>query len=307
MPAPVRNLQLTWFNRQGEVGEKIPGATGEFSGMKVSPDGSKAAIVQVKVFAQQASISVIDFARGTNNRFTFGPGVNVQPVWSPDGQHVAWCSTAGGNTSIMQKAANGAGNEEVLFQVSGDYKLSPTNWSPAGRYLIFIRDKNLWALPVAPAANGSRTPIPLIQSPENKSSAMISPDDRWVAYLSSETGRSEVYVQGVNLSSSNTGKWVVSTGASGLLGWQADGKQLLYFSADGALMAVGLTGGPVFQPSPPQLLFKLPPRFLRLSPNPSLLAGATANHQRILMSMPVQESERQELSVILNWRPAPGK
>jgi hypothetical protein len=136
---------------------------------------------------------------------------------------------------------------------------------------------------------------------------MISPDDRWVAYLSSETGRSEVYVQGVNLSSSNTGKWVVSTGASGLLGWQADGKQLLYFSADGALMAVGLTGGPVFQPSPPQLLFKLPPRFLRLSPNPSLLAGATANHQRILMSMPVQESERQELSVILNWRPAPGK
>jgi len=307
LPASVRNLQLTWFNRQGEVAGKIPGATGEFNGMKVSPDGGKAAVVQIKVFARQASISVIDFARGTNNRFTFSPGVNVQPVWSPDGQRVAWCSTAGGNTSIMQKAANGAGNEEVLYQVSGEYKLGLTDWSQDGRYLIFTRDKNIWALPVASAGSGNRTPIALIQSPENKSSAAISPDNRWVAYLSNETGRSEVYVQGANLSSPNTGKWMVSTGASGLLGWRADGKELLYFSADGAIMAVGLAGGPVFQPSLPQLLFKLPPRFLRLSPNPSGLAGATANHQRILMSMPIQESERQELSVILNWRPAPGK
>jgi Tol biopolymer transport system component len=307
LPAPIRNLQLTWFNRQGEGAEKVPGATGEFSGMKVSPDGSKAAIVQVKVFAQQASISVIDFARGTNNRFTFGPGVNVQPVWSPDGQRVAWCSTAGGNTSIMQKAANGAGKEEVFYQVSGDYKLNLTDWSPDGRYLIFIRDKNIWALPLEPGGNGARTPIPLVQSPESKSSAAVSPDNRWVGYLSNETGRWEVYVQGVNLSSPNTGKWMISTGASGLLGWRADGKELLYFGADGAVMAVALSGGPIFEPSPPQLLFKLPPRFLRLSPNPSGLAGATANHQRILMSMPVQESERQELSVILNWRPAPAK
>jgi Tol biopolymer transport system component len=299
LAAPVRNLQLTWFNRQGEVAGKVPGSPGEFTTMKVSPDGSKAALVQQKVFAAQASIWVMDFARGANSRFTFGPGLQMQPVWSPDGQRIAWRSIADGKTSILQKAASGAGNEEVLYQVTGDVGLGLTDWSPDGRHLIYTQGKDIWALPVA---NGSRTPIPLVQSPDNKSWAVLSPDNRWVAYLSNETGKPEVYVQGVSLSSSNGGKWMVSTtGATGLAGWRADSKELLYFS-EGALRFVSLTGGPVFQPGPPQVLFKLPPQFLRLAFNPAFLAGATADHQRILMAMPVQENERQELSVILNWR-----
>ncbi len=306
LPAAIPNLQLTWFSRQGEPEGKAPGGSGEFSGMRVSPDGSKAVVRQIKVFAGQSSLWVMDFTRGVNNRFTFG-GAESGAVWSPDSQRIAWRSSSGGNTSIVQKPASGAGTEEAIYQVGGNIDLNPTDWSRDGRYLIFTKEKNIWALPLAPSGNNASAPIPLVQSPDNKSAAVLSPDNRWVAYLSSESGKPEVYVQGVNLSSSNGGKWMVSRGASGLCGWRADGKELLYFSADGGLMAVDLPGGAVFQPGPPQLLFKLPPQALRLASNPSYFAGATADHKRILLSMPLRENERQELSVILNWHPAQAK
>ena len=97
---------------------------------------------------------------------------------------------------------------------------------------------------------------------------------------------------------------MVSRGALGLVRWRADGKELLYVGPDGGLMAVGLSGGAVFQPSPPQLLFKLPPEFLRLSGN---LADVSRDNQKILLSMPAGEGARQALSVVLNWQPGMAK
>ena len=168
--------------------------------------------------------------------------------------------------------------------------------------MIYSLNRDLWALPVGPGTGVDRKPIPLIQSPENKYGAYLSPDGRWVAYVSNESGSPEIYVQGVNLSSPNGGKWMVSKGALGLARWRADGKELLYVGADGGLMAIALNGGPVFQPSPPQLLFKLPPEFLRLSSNPGGLADVSRDNQKILLSIPTQESARQALSVVLNWQ-----
>jgi hypothetical protein len=88
----------------------------------------------------------------------------------------------------------------------------------------------------------------------------------------------------------------------GLVRWRADGKELLYLGPDGGLMAVALNGGSVFQPGPPQLLFKLPPEFLRLSSNPGALADVSRDNQKILLSIPAQEGARQALSVVLNWQ-----
>ncbi len=299
LPATSRIWQLTWFNRKGEVIGK-PVQTEEFRMLKLSPDGNKAAVEREQVFAGQSSIWVIDLVLGTNSRLTFGAGYNGAPVWSPDGSRIAWASIRGGKAAIYRKAANGAGREELLYQYSGQANPVLSDWSHDGRFLIFRQGLDIWALPVGPGTGSDRKPIALIQSPELKQGAYLSFDGRWLAYLSSESGRPEIYVQGVSLSSPNSGKWIVSKGASGLARWRTDNKELMFLSADGVLMAVPLAGGSVFQPSPWQTLFKLPPEFLRLSTNPGVLADVTRDNQKILLSMPV-EGSGQELSVVLNW------
>ncbi len=299
--APSSNLQLTWFNRQGEVIGKPVESPG--SGvMKLSPDGSKAAVVQVHVFTGKASIWLIDMVHGTSSRFTFDSGLDMNPVWSPDGSHVAWSSLRGGKAGIYQKAANGAGNEELLYQYAQNADPRLSDWSHDGRFLIYRVDKDLWALPVGPGTTAGRQPIPLVQSQAYKQGAYLSPDGRWLAYLSNESGRQELYVEGVNLTSPNGGKWMLSKGTLGFPRWRADGKELLYLSADAGLMAVSVGAGPVFQPGPPQLLFKLPADFLRVSANPGALADITRDNQKILLSMPGKDNSRQSLSVVLNWR-----
>jgi eukaryotic-like serine/threonine-protein kinase len=302
LPAVSRIWQLTWFNRKGEVIGK-PIQAEEFRVLKLSPDGTKAAIERLQIFAGQASIWVIDLVLGTTSRLTFGSGLNLNPVWSPDGSLIAWGSLREGKSAIYQKAANGAGNEELLYQFSGQDAPALTDWSHDGRFLIFRRGPDISALPVGPGTSSDRKPFPLIQSPEFKQGAYLSPDGRWLAYLSNESGRPEIYVQGVSLSSPNSGKWIVSKGAAGLARWRADNKELIFLSADGVLMAVPLAGGSVFQPSPWQTLFKLPPEFLRLTTNPGVLADVTRDNQKILLSMPVEGSS-QQLSVVLNWEAA---
>ena len=294
-----RNLQLTWFNRLGEATGK-PAESG-FSGLRLSPDGTKAAVVQAQVFAGQSSIWVIDLIHGTNSRFTFGSNLDAAPVWSPDGGRIAWRSVRNGKSALYQKAANGAGNEELLYQF-GEVAPAVWDWSRDGRFIIYGLNRDLWALPVGPGSGSDRKPVALIQSPETKTGAYLSPDGRWLAYMSNETGRMEIYVQGVNLYSPNGGKWMVSKGALGLPRWRADGKELLYLGSDGGLMSVALAGGALFQPGPPQLLFKLPPTFLGVSVNSGTMADVTRDNQKILVSLPIQESGRQALSVVLNWQ-----
>jgi len=172
--------------------------------------------------------------------------------------------------------------------------------------LIFAIGGDIQALPINPDASGNRTPIPVIQSPANERGAYVSPDNRWIAYMSSETGRDEVYVQPFSLGGKASGKWMVSRGTRGMARWRGDSKELMFVNGDGAVVAVDVAAGPAFQASAPKKLFQMPLDLLS-NQNVGTLADAPRDMQRLLMVMPVQESAQRELSVVLNWQPVPRK
>jgi eukaryotic-like serine/threonine-protein kinase len=293
------NRQLTWFNRQGEIVGR-PGERAPYGTMKVSPDGSKAVVVQNDPRQPgNADLWVVDLMSGTSTRFTFDPGRDTQPVWSPDGRYIAWQSNRGSTPDIYRKAADGSGVDEPLGAPAMATNL--TDWTHNG-YLIFSMNGDLYALPAEADASGKHTSIVVIESPTFERGAYVSPDNRWIAYMSSETGRDEIYVQPFSIGGSKTsGKWMVSRGTRGMARWRGDSKELMFVGAEGDLVAVDVAPGPAFLASAPKKLFQIPLDLLS-NQNVGTLADATRDAQRLLMVMPVQESSQRELAVLLNWQ-----
>ena len=291
--------QLTWFNRQGEIVGR-PGEPAPYGTMKVSPDGSKAVIVQNDPRQPgNADLWIVDLTSGASTRLTFDPARDSQPVWSPDGRYVAWQSNRGDQPDIYRKAADGSGTDERMGAPKDAVNL--TDWTHNG-YLIFTLGGDVHALPVEPDASGKRTPIPVIQSPAGERGAYVSPDNRWIAYMSNETGRDEIYVQPFSVGGSKvSGKWMVSRGTRGMARWRGDSKELLFVNGEGAIEAVDVAPGAAFQTSAPKKLFQMPLDLLS-NANVGTLADTPRDAQRLLMVMPVQESAQRELAVVLNWQ-----
>jgi serine/threonine protein kinase len=291
--------RLTWYNRQGDITGR-PAELGPYGTMKVSPDGTRAAVVQNDPRQPgNSDIWVVDLSSGASTRFTFEPGFDGQPVWSPDGRNLAWQSDRSKTMGIYRKAADGAGADELLYAASGLTNL--TDWTHSG-HLIFTMGGDVQALPVDGDATGKRTPIPVIQSQAQERGAYVSPDNRWIAYLSNETGRDEIYVQPFSAGGNKApGKWMVSRGTRGMARWRADSRELLFLNGEGSVVAVDVAPGAAFQTSPPKTLFQLPLELLS-NQNPGTLADATRDAKRLLLVMPVQENSQRELSVVLNWQ-----
>jgi serine/threonine protein kinase/Tol biopolymer transport system component len=299
------NYQLTWFDREGNnVGTGAEPA--RYGTLKLSPDGTRAASVIVDLRSNTADIWQIDLDKGMSQRFTFDAGADAQPVWSPDGQRIAWQANRSGVWSLLQRPANGSGNEEILYIFpEKSYPPSLTDWSHDGRFLVYGAAGDIFALPLAVDAAGRRVPVPVVKTPTNEFGAYVSPDGRWIAYMSSESGRQEIYVQGFSAGSAPTaGKWVVSKGTRGMARWRSDSRELLFLSLEGAVMSVDVSAKGVFEASAPRKLFQLPLALLGVTQNPGTVTDVTRDGQRILLTLPVEERARQELSVVLNWQQA---
>jgi len=296
--------QLTWFNREGQV-IGTPGEHAVYGIVKVSPDGTKAAVVMnvdLRVQPPNTDIWIVDLIKGSTTRLTFDPASDTQPAWSPDGKWVAWVSNRNNEPGLFRKAADGSGIEERLTsKIAGQL----TDWSHNG-YLIYAAMGDVWALPVEPDATGKRTPVAVVNSPANEFGAYVSPDSRWIAYISNETGQQELFVQPFKLGGgAAAGKWPVSTrGTMGMARWRADSKELMFINGDGSIVAVDVAPGTAFQISAPHKLFQLPLELLAVGPNRGTLADAARDNQRLLLIMPVQESAQRELSVVMNWQSA---
>ena len=249
--AQERSL-LQWMSRDGRVlGEA--GAPGVYEDVALSPDGSRLAVSLVGDQPQTRDIWIRDLARGVSSRLTFDASDDIWPVWSPDGMRVAYCDNRDGEFRCFAKPANGVGAEDSLAHVRGGQD-GPTDWSAAANVILTARfgadGWDIWAQ----SADGKGAPHPVIQTPFNERSAKLSPDGRWMAYSSNESGRSEVYVVPYP---GPGGKWQVSTAGGIYPQWRGDGKELFFQAPDQTLMSDSVTTGAAFEVGVPAPLFRM--------------------------------------------------
>jgi len=223
-----------WYDRSG----KLIGPAGDKAfnllSVRLSPDGFRLAS---EAGESQSEIWIYDRNRSVNTRLTFGPSQNSSPIWSPDGQWIAYAGVRTKN-GLFRKPANGMGQEEMLLEGDSASR-NPFDWSPDGKFLLFGTGDGTavgqtWVLPLT----GDRKPVPLTQNTYVTNSARFSPDGNWVAYGSNESARFEVYVMPFD---GGTGKWQISTQGGIQPIFRRDGKELFYWSPDNTLISVPIT------------------------------------------------------------------
>ncbi len=276
--------ELVWFGRQGERLGTV-GEPAEYSLPALSPDDKKLVVCRMNLPARTRDLWLFDLAHGTSSRFTFDPADDINPIWSPDGSRIVFSSNRKGHGNIYQKAASGTGEDELLFE-SGVTK-EIFSWSPDGRFILFREGVDYWAFPL----DGNRKPMGPLSIRGN---SQVSPNGRWVAYQSDESGRVEVYVQSFPPSG---GKWMISAAGGNEPLWRRDGTELFY-TAGNKMMAVAVkTDAQVFEAGAPKALFEV-----RLEAVVRRTRYQVAsNGQRFLVNVPLEAPSSAPITVVLNW------
>ncbi|MGD1095642.1 MAG: protein kinase [Bryobacteraceae bacterium] len=233
--------RLVWRDRQGNTLGTLGEAAGAIVSPVLSPDGKRLA-ARISDRSGNGSIWIYDTARGISSRFTFGATDYEYPHWSPDGNTLYFGSTRQGALALFRKASNGAGAEDLLL---GDSEAkSPTSVSPDGQVLLYSNAStktglDLWVLPLAQARSGGKPePWVFLRTPFGESDGRFSPDGRWVAYVSDESGQYEIYAASFP---GPERKLQISSGGGWMPSWRSDGKELFYVTPGGQLMAAEVT------------------------------------------------------------------
>ena len=245
--------RLLWVDRSGKELETVR-ATGidNFHNLALSPDGRRAAVRVIDPVARKRDLWTIDIARGVPSRFTFDPDNENHPLWSPDGQQILYWSDQPAASGLYLKNANGAG--EARKVLAGEGELACSSWSRDGRSVLygFNNPKSaffeIWLLPMT----GEAKPTPLITGPYHCGQAVFSPDGRWVAYTSTESGKAEIYVQSFP---ERSGKWQISANGGTNPRWAHNGRELFFLSPEQRIMAAEVNATPAFEASVPRPLF----------------------------------------------------
>ena len=270
-PVGATGRALTWFGRSGKKIAAVSGGFYTFD-MKLSPDGQKVAYSRGD---PNSDIWIQELRRDVPMRLTFDTSVDKgAPVWSPDGTEVLFDIALGGKAApgIYRKSSSGTGNQELLAQPKEpDTMLWPTDWSRDGRFIlcvqgdhIFVRNRGeIWVLPLS----ADRKPRVFIRAPGAAYDGQFSPDGRWVAYVSKESGREQVYVvpfDGNQVSKTPPfeqvaimNRWQVSANGGAFPRWRRDGKELFYVAPGDEFVGVGVeTRGNTFRVTEARPLFK---------------------------------------------------
>jgi Tol biopolymer transport system component len=285
--------ELVWFDRSGKQIGKL-GEQGDYGDLELSPDGTRAAVSLLDPASRTRDIWLFDVARNLRTRFTFDPADELGSVWSPDGSRVVFNSRRKGQLDLYQKASSGAGGEDVLLSDSL-FDKHPTSWSPDARFILYMAfggttGTDLWALPLF----GDRKPFPFLQTQFNEAAGQFSPDGRWIAYISAQSGRNDVYVAPFP---GPGGTWQISTAGGANPRWRRDGKEILYLALDNKLMAAAVNGqSSGFEVGAVRPLFDV-----RQRPGQRSSFDVSADGQRFLVNTLVEQASSAEITLVVNW------
>jgi Tol biopolymer transport system component len=286
-------MQLTWFDRSGKS-DRV-GPIDLYDDIELSPDDRLVAFEAVRdggTGVRSGDIWVLDLETGVTSRVTSHPDREADPIWSPDSKTLMFRADRDGG-HLYERALGTVGDDRLFYK--GNARASPNHWSPDGRYVIFTTGgvaEDIWAVPVS----GERKAIPVATTAFGESAGRVSPDVRWIAYTSNQTGRTEIYVQSFP---NATFRQQVSTGGGDHARWSRDGRELFYADPEQTLMSVRLQlAADGFRASAPVRLFQAP-----------LVARgeaqyAVASTGRFLVNVPTAPTAQAPITVVLNWSAA---
>jgi serine/threonine protein kinase/Tol biopolymer transport system component len=286
------NQRLAWLNRQGNI-LSVMGDPHRYTRPVLSPDGTRVAVVRSEL--SNWDIWLTGVSGGGDTRFTFDPARDNDPVWSPDGKRIAFSSDRAGQLDLYQHSSDGAGKDELLFK--SDHTKTVTDWSRDGRYLLYTDSdpqtkRDLWVMPMD-GPPGERRPVAFLRSAFNEYNGKFSPDGRWVAYASDESGRYEIYVRPFPAAEGGGAKWMVSRDGAREPRWRGDGKELFYLAPNGSVMAASVSAsGAAFQSATPAALFKAPS-------TPGW--DVSADGKQFLFPVPAGDAAQAPFIVVQNW------
>jgi eukaryotic-like serine/threonine-protein kinase len=291
--------QLSWFDRSGKQLGKI-GEQDFLAHPRISPNGERIAVNIANVSGTQRDIWLYELARGVRTRFTLSQSADYA-VWSPDGSRIVFSSGYRDRPGLFVKSPSGTGGEQLLLDTPGVEV--PWSWSPDGRYIAYMQhgpmqvvDKfSIWILPLF----GDRKPFPFLESEYNRGAPTFSPDGRWIAYQSNESGAAEIYVAAFPSATTNL---QVSTAGGVAPVWRPDGKELFYLTRGGQLMAVSVSSsGSGLKLETPHALFQtgilLLAGPLGLGTQPFDVSG---NGERFVIAA-YGDVTPTPITVVLNW------
>jgi WD40 repeat protein len=295
---------LRWLNRAGTVLETIKEAPPFFLNPSLSRDDRRLALFI------NTDIWLFDMTSRTPRKFTYDPANDFAAVWSPDGNHIAFNSNRRGEFDLYQKDAIGTGGDELLLQTSEGK--TPTDWSSDSQYLLYrslspTTTFDLWALSVA-----DRKPFKVVATSAEERDGQFSPDGKWIAYQSNETGLFQIWVRpfpapGTDVKPDD--RWLFSNGGGTQVRWGRDGKELFYVALDGRLMAVPVNveeHGRAVTAGPATPLFSIgTPIFGGGTALPWYSVSGDVRDVRFLVTNSTQPAVSVPITVLLNWKPQP--
>jgi serine/threonine protein kinase len=286
--------QLAWVDRNGKTLQSISGPGNDDTSLRLSPDERTIIVSRLPVGGQSRDLWTLDLTRdGLPAKLTFGVDDEASPVWSPDGAEIVFRSGLQGVPGKMYRKKVKDNAAPVLLSDDGG---TPWDWSRDGEFIVYQRfnpkgRNDIWILPL----RGDAKPRAFLDQEYAESFPRFSPDGRWIAYASQETGRDEVYVR-----SFPAGDHQQRVSVDGGIDpqWRRDGRELFYLSPQGQIMAVDFKGGTSAEVALPKQLF---PTRIRGTGGTAGQYAVSADGQRFLITQSLEEVRQIPITVLTNW------